>query len=229
VRTVGISFAVLPRIAESSAFRYSHLMSEHCWRCFRPLKSCYCGSIVPIRTGIKFIFLMHPKEAYKQKTGTGRLASLSLEDSEILVGVDFTENRRVNELIGDSAYFPVVLYPGPRAFHSDDSAFRDGAGGKILLVFIVDSTWALSKQIMNRSLNLHPLPTLSFRGSYLSDFRIKHQPKPYCLSTIESVYYLVRELQEGGMMDASVDPEGLKTVFAKMVEYQLSCISGARH
>jgi DTW domain-containing protein len=203
-------------------------MSEHCWRCFRPLKSCYCGSIVPIRTGVKFVFLMHPKEAFKQKTGTGRLASLSLVDSEILVGVDFSADRRVNELIGDPGYFPVVLYPGPRAFRTDDPGFREGSSGKTLLVFIVDSTWALSKQIMNRSANLHPLPTLSFRGSYLSDFRIKHQPKPYCLSTIESVYYLIRELQEGGAMDGSVDPEGLKTVFAKMVDYQLSCISNVR-
>ena len=48
---------------------------------------------------------MHPKEAYKQKTGTGRLAHLTLEDSEIIVGVDFTDNPRLNTLITDEKYF----------------------------------------------------------------------------------------------------------------------------
>ena len=82
-----------------------------CYKCFRPFETCYCKDIVSIKTGIKFVFLMHPKEAYKQKTGTGRLAHLTLEDSEIIVGVDFTDNPRLNTLITDEKYFPVVMYP----------------------------------------------------------------------------------------------------------------------
>ena len=90
-------------------------MAEKCYKCFRPMETCYCKHIVPIETGVKFVFLIHPKEAYKQKTGTGRLAHLSLPDSELIIGIDFTHNKRLNELINNPEYFPVVMYPGKDA------------------------------------------------------------------------------------------------------------------
>ena len=55
---------------------------------------------------------MHPKEAYHQHTGTGRLACLSLKDAEIIVGIDFTHNAKLNRLLSDPDFFPMVLYPG---------------------------------------------------------------------------------------------------------------------
>jgi len=42
---------------------------------------------------------MHPKEYRKEKNGTGIMTALQLENSEIIVGVDFTNNDRVNEII----------------------------------------------------------------------------------------------------------------------------------
>ena len=56
-----------------------------CFKCMRPISSCYCKYTAPINCGIKFVFLMHPKEAKKQRTGTGRLACLCLPESEILM------------------------------------------------------------------------------------------------------------------------------------------------
>ena len=87
-------------------------MSEKCLKCFRPLSTCYCSSIKTLETDVKFIFLMHPKEAYHQHTGTGRLACLSLKDAEIIVGIDFTHNAKLNRLLSDPDFFPMVLYPG---------------------------------------------------------------------------------------------------------------------
>ena len=105
-----------------------------CYRCFRPIKACLCKHITPIETGIKFVFLMHPKEAYHQRTGTGRLANISLIHSEIIVGIDFTNHVRLNELIGGtgegSQYFPVVLYPAQDAYFTDSPPFREAIGTK---------------------------------------------------------------------------------------------------
>ena len=86
-------------------------MAERCYRCFRPLSTCLCSYTKEFDPQIKFVFLMHPKEAKKQRTGTGRLSKNSLTDSEILVGVDFTQNKRLLQLINDPQYFPVLLYP----------------------------------------------------------------------------------------------------------------------
>jgi len=133
-----------------------------CYKCFRPKKTCYCEHITPVDTCVKFVFLMHPKEAYRQKTGTGRLASLSLAESEIIIGIDFTHNKRLNSLIsrdGDFAqYFPVVLFPSADAHFTDDKALHDAIGRKKLLVILIDATWFLAEKMVRLSTNLKSCP-----------------------------------------------------------------------
>ncbi len=214
-------------------------MFNRCYRCFRPIKSCRCGEIVPVDTGVKFVFLMHPKEAYKQKTGTGRLTALSLKDAEIIIGIDFTDNARLNELIsgangtfapdgsagyGEGAqYFPVVLYPSKDAYFTDSPEFRGAIGGKKLLVIVVDATWFFARKMVFLSKNLHTLPKLSFRKEYRSDFKFKKQPEEAYLSTIESTYYLAEELKAAGIVRADAELCGLMETFRDMVDYQLAC------
>lgn len=207
-------------------------MSEKCYKCFRPLKTCYCRYITPVDTGIKFVFLMHPKEAFKQKTGTGRLASLTLTGSEIIIGINFTDNERLNALIsgkGEFArYFPVMLYPAKDAYFTDTSAFADAIGDRQLLVIVVDATWFFAQKMVNLSANLHHLPKLSFKNEYRSQFIIKTQPDPACLSTIESSYYLIEELKKTGIARRDADQSGLMDVFHQMVEFQQLCTQ-SRH
>ncbi len=203
-------------------------MSEKCYRCFRPLSSCYCGDIVPLRTGVKFVFLMHPKEARRQKTGTGRLASLSLLDSEIIEGIDFTDNARLMTLLADPAYAPFLLYPAEDAYHTDMPSFRKRIGTKVPLVIVIDATWFFAKKMVQASKNLHGLPALSFGAPYRSGFEFKKQPHPSCLSTIESAYYLVNELRAAGIANPDADPEPLMAVFRRMIDFQLAC-EQARH
>jgi Uncharacterized conserved protein len=175
---------------------------------------------------------MHPKEAYKQKTGTGRLAALSLVGSEILIGIDFTHNERLNDLIsgkGEFArYYPVILYPAKDAWYIDTPGFRETVGERQLLVIVVDATWFFARKMMLLSSNLQALPKLSFSQDYRSQFTFKKQPAPECLSTIESSYYLIRELQSAGIANPAADAEPLMTVFRNMVDYQLAS-EQARH
>ncbi len=198
-------------------------MSEKCYRCFRPLVSCYCGDIVTVETGIKFVFLMHPREAYRQKTGTGRLAALSLADSEILIGTDFTENERVNALIRDPRYAPFVLYPSAQALVTDSPAFRSAVGNRKPLIILIDATWFFAKKMLKASKNLQAVPALTFSAPYRSGFEFKTQPEPECLSTIETAYYLIKELQQAEVARKNASPEPLMAVFRKMIEYQLAC------
>lgn len=202
-------------------------MAEKCLQCFRPLSTCYCPYITATDTGIKFVFLMHPKEAYHQHTGTGRLASLSLVDSEIIVGIDFTQNKRLNVLLADSAYFPVVLYPAEDAFTAQSPQLKEslepalGGGKRRLLVIVVDATWFFAKKMLRLSPNVRNLPKLSFQQLYTSEFTFKKQPAEGCVSTIESCYHLIRELQGAGLVDSKIDATPLMSVFRRMVDFQL--------
>lgn len=202
-------------------------MCAKCLRCFRPEETCYCKYIKPVESGIKFVFLMHPKEAYKQKTGTGRLACLSLPGSEIIIGIDFTENRRLKELLSDEQYYPVVMYPGPDAWtaagvrEEAPHTLKEAVGDKTLLVILVDATWPCARKMLRLSPNVTSLQKISFTAGYSSEYTFKTEPKPDYLSTIETCYYLLRELNEAEF--CTCDPEPLMDVFRRMVKTQLEC------
>ncbi len=197
---------------------------SRCMKCFRPMKTCYCKYIEPFDSGVKFVFLMHPKEAYKQRTGTGRLAHLTLINSEILIGVDFTENEKLNNLLNDNAYMPLLLYPGDDAWsaqtESEGKALKEMLGKKTLLVIVVDSTWFFAKKILRLSKNIQHLQKISFKAGYKSQFQFKTQPEEGCLSTIESCYYLINELKTAGICN-DVPAEPLMNIFKRMVSFQL--------
>lgn len=194
---------------------------EVCYKCRRPKESCYCPWTSPVESGIKFVFLMHPKEAKKQKTGTGRLASLCLPESEIFVGIDFTNNERINNLINDPKYYPVLLYPSCDAWTAQKKELKEILNGKTLLAFIIDSTWFCSKKMIRYSMNINSLPKFSFCGKYKSIFTFKHEPAEYCISTIETCYYLIKELQASEIANKDANPEPLMNVFKEMIKYQL--------
>lgn len=197
-------------------------MSERCFYCFRPKELCLCKYVTPaIDTGIKFIFLMHPKEAKHQRTGTGRISHVALKDSEILVGLDFSKDARLNELLQDKQYYPVLLYPGDEALKASDETLAEKAKGKTLLVIIIDATWFCSRKIIEHTPSLLLLPRLTFAGSYESIFTFKKEPRPEYISTIESCYYLSKELQEGSLANKKADLEPLMNAFKRMIQDQL--------
>jgi DTW domain-containing protein YfiP len=175
---------------------------------------------------------MHPKEAKRQRTGTGRLAHLSLPGSEVLIGLDFTHDVRLHILLEDPRYFPVLLYPGRDAWTSASPGFAAAVGKRTLLVLVVDATWFCSRKILEHSPWLLDLPRLSFSGMYRSIFTFKREPRPEYISTIESCYYLIREMQAISLADTAADPEPLMDIFRRMIRFQLEAenerISGER-
>lgn len=167
------------------------------------------------------MILMHTKEAHKQRTGTARLANLCLANAELIVGTDFTHDERVNSLIGDTAYSPFLLYPGPKALNFKTLGDEALAGGKTLLVFVVDGTWRGAKKVLNRSPNIRALPRLSFGRSYVSQYKIKKQPMEHCVSTIEAIHYLCLEAEEAGYEKLHGQNGILMAIFKKLVDTQL--------
>ena len=196
-------------------------MRDFCYKCFRPKDSCVCEVLKPFDPGIKFVFLMHPKEAKRQRTGTGRIAHAGLIDSEIIMGIDFTKNERLCGLLQDPQYFPVLLYPDQNAWNSKKEGFKEELNGRKLLAIIVDSTWFCSKKMIKLSTNIMALPKLSFSGEYRSIFTFKREPHPECVSTIETCYYLIREFQESGLIEKTSNPESLMDAFKMMIKFQL--------
>jgi len=171
---------------------------------------------------------MHPKEARKVKLGTGRLTHLCLKNSEILSGVDFTEDERVNCMIRDPAFYPVILYPGENSTAISQFRFPDGIPNKSkILVFVIDASWTLARKMLRLSTNLLALPKIHFRPQGPSRYVIKQQPHGSCLSTIESVYSLLEKLDKLGIEECRGQHRSLLEILDKMCRHQVECTKDA--
>lgn len=187
----------------------------------RPSSTCICESISPLQTKTRFIILMHPKEYRKQKNGTGHMTQLQLENSEIIVGVDFTNNRRVNEILNNDNSSSFLLYPGNNSFNlsTEKGSALIPFMGENPHIFILDGTWPCARKMLKLSTNLQNLKRVSFDNKIKSKFIIKQQPEPLCLSTIESTFTVLNLLNKGELEEC--DTKDFLLPFEKMIEYQI--------
>jgi len=201
---------------------------QTCYRCYRPQSSCMCGHVCPIVTQTKFIVLMHPKEFRKTKNGTGHLTHLSLLNSELFVGIDFTHHARINEIIATHESY--ILYPSKQAINLSQTPLHVENVKQKIAIFLIDSTWACSLKMMRMSHNLHPLSHISFDATKRSEFKIKEQPMEYCLSTLESTLTVLELLKQWHI--EAISDENVKaflTPFHAMVSYQLQSVRNVRY
>ena len=63
-----------------------------------------CPYINTFDTNTKFVILMHPKEFKKVKNNTGYLTKKSLSNSELFIGINFSNNNRINEIIAEGMF-----------------------------------------------------------------------------------------------------------------------------
>lgn len=197
---------------------------ELCLICNRSRATCFCGFVKPFDTQARFVLLMHPKEFKRQSTGTGRLASLALRNSGILMGVDFTDDATFNQILSDRRYHPVILFPGNGSVNLSEGDALHVPQGKTLLIVVLDGTWRLARKIMHMSKNLHTLPRICFTPKELSRFRIKRQPEAYCVSTIEAVHHLLDVMETRGLERLDGRHDTLIEAIDSLVRFQESYI-----
>ena len=165
---------------------------------------------------------MHPLEAKKSHIGTGRLTHRALINSEIIVGINFDLEKRFQQLINDPKYTPMVLYPGENSINlSEQTLDKKKFTAKIPLIFIIDGTWPCAKKIMKLTTSLHHLSRISFNPDLESKFDIKNQPAKFCLSTIESVYVVLSELERQEIESIGDNKETLLQALQATVNYHV--------
>lgn len=164
---------------------------------------------------------MHPKEYRKTKNGTGHFTHKSLINSELFIGIDFSNHEKLNSIINNPSNETFILYPGKESIKLNTQTINSS---KNIVLILIDSTWPCSKKMLRVSKNLQALKKVSFENNKISNFKIKTQPETYCLSTIESTQYVLKLLKSHKMEDVSNKQlENFTNPFNKMVEYQLLC------
>jgi len=164
---------------------------------------------------------MHPKEFRKTKNGTGHFTNLSLTNCEIFVGIDFSNHKKINEILHNINNDCFVLYPSQESINLNEESI--GTQHKNRVLFLIDATWPCSRAMLKSSPNLDSLAKVSFTHTKSSGFIFKEQPKDYCLSTMESTLCVLELLQQHNI--ESLDTYALQNFlkpFHAMVKYQTS-------
>lgn len=203
-------------------------MRTTCYRCYRPQPHCLCSHITEHDNQTHFVFLMHPKEAKKQRLGTGRMSYASLKNSTIIVEENPDDSETFRDMLSEESNDCYLLYPGDDALILGTNQGR-ALGEKIkrhrkdLVFFILDATWPCAKKMMRLSHQLKDMNKVTFPAVHRSEFLIKHQPDIACLSTIESVFHTLNYLNDDGIEDLEttrfLDP------FHAMIAFQQKCAS----
>lgn len=196
---------------------------QRCVVCLQPEFACYCAWVEKVDLRMDFVILIHPKEVKRRRITTGRMAHLCLDHSHLLMGHLFDDDPRVQAFLSDKNRHCVLLYPSPR---SANLSIMSEAGlqsfvpaGKRLTVFVIDGTWSTARKTVNQSANLQRLPRFTFALRGRSQFHLRLQPRPECLSTIEAIYQAAVLLTPAvGLDPAARQPDRLMAVFSKMVE-----------
>ena len=197
---------------------------EKCYKCYRPKSSCMCEHFEHIDTQTKFVVLMHPKEFKKVKNNTGHFTHQILNNSELFMGIDFSNHNRINEII--ATHDSYILFPSTNAVNLTEQCPKQSE--KPLAIFLIDSTWACTKKMFTQSTNLNTLKHMSFSSDKTSKYEIKEQPKENYLSTIESTLVVLELLNEWKIESSTQkEIEGFLRPFEKMIEYQKKLIKNS--
>ena len=192
-----------------------------CLTCRRRILTCVCEHLKPFNTESRFIILMHPMEFKKEKVGTGRFSHLILKNSEIIVDVGFDDNQRFLEVLNDPEYETYVLYPGFETIDLGTDKLKSIQKKKAQFI-VIDGTWPCAKKMMKLTTKLHHIPRVSFSSDRISEFLVKHQPLPGCLSTVESIHQVLIDLNRMGIEVTHDVHDNLMDVFRVTVNQQIA-------
>jgi DTW domain-containing protein YfiP len=220
-------------IAQKRALQVSKEAEERthrttCYSCWKKISQCLCSSIIPFSTRTEIVLLMHPKEARKQKLGTGRMTLATLKNSRMYCAVNFDEHSEFQSLLKDPLRHVVLVYPSLDAQSLDGNLPKEWnqkmiKEDKILTLLLIDATWPCAKKMMKLSSSLHDLPMASFQKEYAGKFIIKHQPDNLCLSTLETVVHALNGLKSMGLEKTNSPIERLWDPFNEMLQFQVKC------
>jgi DTW domain-containing protein len=189
-------------------------LRAECARCGRPQVTCYCDSVTPVPTRTRVLMLQHPRE-HGKAVNTARIAALALPSSTLHVGIDFADTPEVIEAISDPSHPAVLLYPGPDASDLE----RLPPAGPVTLV-VIDGTWHQARALLRKNPRIAALPRYAFTPPRPSEYRIRKEPSPECVSTIEALAHALPLLEgDRARFAALLEP------FRAMVDFQLTYVA----
>jgi len=170
-----------------------------------------CALVEPFTAHNNILLLQHPHER-KKYYSTSKIVTRAITNLRLLRGVEFEAGQIERALAGQRPY---LLFPSRTA--TDCTAVQLDASSTVI---VVDGTWEDAGKIVFRNPQLKDFPCLTFSAPLRSNYRIRKQPRPHYLSTLESIAYLLR-INAAAKGNPTIHYDRLLEGFDRMVEQQL--------
>jgi DTW domain-containing protein len=179
-----------------------------CTRCRMHGSLCVCALIPVFATRTRLVLVIHRSEDRKP-TNTGRLATLALTNSEVVVRGH--EDQPSAPISWHEGTEPVFLFP-----HEDATPMTSWAQPSSPVTLIVpDGTWRQASKVRNRVPGMRDVPCVKLALSEPSVYRLRSEAHPTGLATIEAI------ARAFGILEGDHVQRGLEYVFRAMVERTL--------
>jgi DTW domain-containing protein YfiP len=185
------------------------VVGRRCWGCFKPRVLCVCARVPRIENRTEITILQHPRERF-HPIGTARIAELGL-----LRGTILRPHSPVERSLAASFLPPPgtgLLFPHRRA--RELAALEPDERPRGLIV--LDGTWGQASKLYRENGWLAALPHYALSPSEPSRYRIRREPRPNFISTIEAVVAALRILEP-----ATEGLDALLTAFDEMIDAQV--------
>jgi DTW domain-containing protein YfiP len=158
-----------------------------CYACFKPQVACICASIEPVanRTGI--VVLQHPRERF-HPIGTTRIARLALQRVRVEPCAPWSDRDAMRLRLPAGA---ALLYPTATA--TDLAALPAERRPRHLV--LLDATWFHARKMYDAHASIRALPHVALTPSGPSRYRIRREPQPHCIGTLEAIVDALRILE----------------------------------
>jgi DTW domain-containing protein YfiP len=193
----------------------------YCYQCFRPNTACLCGKIKQVHNKPDIIILQH-KDEVRHPTGSAIIADLYLQRCIRYVGEDFSCHREFNQILNKNSNNVFLVFPSvnalPLSLFKQKHAVDENTLSQYTFVFI-DASWRKAKKIWYLSTNLHQLTAIELDEIKASNYRIRKEPEPGLVSTLESIVNLLSCLEPD-----SEKYQPLLEIFNEMIDHQIKCM-----
>lgn len=162
---------------------------DNCEQCRRPVPVCYCSQIRGRQKNSWPVYIVQDTRESDHAIGTARIAALSLNNCALL-SINPDRSTKSSELDALRQLQPALIYPGENA--GNVSGLCEVP--KTPLLFI-DASWRRSRKILLTQPWIAALPRYSLTVDAPSRYRIRKQPAPFALSTLEAIVRTLQQLE----------------------------------
>lgn len=184
--------------------------AHRCTRCRMHGSLCVCAMIPVLATRTRLVLVIHRSEDRKT-TNTGRLATLALTNSEVVVrGHEETPSEAFAFSEGAR---PVLLFPHEDAMPL--TSLPPATDGTPVTLVVPDGNWRQASKVRNRVPGLRDVPCVTLPKGEPSIYRLRAEAHETGLATIEAI------ARAFGVLEGEHVQRALEHVFRAMVERTL--------